>query len=211
MEELTEVITSAEFHPSQCNLFMYSSSKGTIKLSDMRSNSLCDSHAKIFEEYLDPLSHNFFTEITSSISDVKFSHDGRYIASRDYMTVKIWDLAMENKPLKTIDVHEHLRERLCDTYENDAIFDKFEVQFGGDNKSVMTGSYNNQFVIYPNAVNKGGNDKPKSVFKNNTNKRKRMAIEDVMMMTTKITIMTTMTTMMMTMTMKTTSLTRRCQ
>ena len=50
------------------------------------------------------------------------------------MTVKIWDLAMENKPLKTIDVHEHLRERLCDTYENDAIFDKFEVQFGGDNK-----------------------------------------------------------------------------
>ena len=67
MEELTEVITSAEFHPSQCNLFMYSSSKGTIKLSDMRSNSLCDSHAKIFEEYLDPLSHNFFTEITSSI------------------------------------------------------------------------------------------------------------------------------------------------
>ncbi|ABN65420.2 Protein phosphatase PP2A regulatory subunit B (PR55) (Cell division control protein 55) [Scheffersomyces stipitis CBS 6054] len=153
MEELTEVITSAEFHPNHCNLFMYSSSKGTIKLSDMRSNSLCDTHAKIFEEYLDPSSHNFFTEITSSISDVKFSHDGRYIVSRDYMTVKIWDLAMENKPIKTINVHEHLRERLCDTYENDAIFDKFEVQFSGDNKSVMTGSYNNNFMIYPNAIN----------------------------------------------------------
>ncbi len=27
MEELTEVITSAEFHPTQCNLMMYSSSK----------------------------------------------------------------------------------------------------------------------------------------------------------------------------------------
>ncbi|KAK6457698.1 protein phosphatase PP2A regulatory subunit B [Scheffersomyces xylosifermentans] len=155
MEELTEVITSAEFHPHHCNLFMYSSSKGTIKLSDMRSNSLCDSHSKIFEEYLDPSSHNFFTEITSSISDVKFSHDGRYIVSRDYMTVKIWDLAMENKPIKTINVHEHLRERLCDTYENDAIFDKFEVQFSGDNKSVMTGSYNNNFMIYPNAIGSG--------------------------------------------------------
>lgn len=46
MEELTEVITSAEFHPLHCNLFMYSSSKGTIKLADMRSNALCDSHAK---------------------------------------------------------------------------------------------------------------------------------------------------------------------
>ncbi|CAK7893469.1 protein phosphatase PP2A regulatory subunit B [[Candida] anglica] len=153
MEELTEVITSSEFHPQHCNLFMYSSSKGTIKLSDMRSNSLCDSHAKVFEEYIDPSSHNFFTEITSSISDVKFSNDGRYIVSRDYMTVKIWDLAMESKPVKTINVHEHLRDRLCDTYENDAIFDKFEVQFSGDNNSVMTGSYNNNFMIYPNAVN----------------------------------------------------------
>lgn len=158
MEELTEVITSAELHPSHCNLFMYSSSKGTIKLNDMRSNSLCDSHSKIFEEYLDPSSHNFFTEITSSISDVKFSHDGRYIVSRDYMTVKIWDLAMELKPVKTINVHEHLRDRLCDTYENDAIFDKFEVQFGPDNKSMMTGSYNNNFMIYPNAVNTGSSN-----------------------------------------------------
>lgn len=152
MEELTEVITSAEFHPQHCNLFMYSLSKGTIKLLDMRSNSLCDTHAKIFEEYVDPASHNFFTEITSSILDVKFSHDGRYIVSRDYMTVKLWDLAMERKPVATINVHEHLRDRLCDTYENDAIFDKFEVQFGGDNRSVMTGLYNNNFMIYPNAV-----------------------------------------------------------
>lgn len=46
MEELTEVITAAEFHPEQCNVFMYSSSKGTIKLSDMRESALCDQHAK---------------------------------------------------------------------------------------------------------------------------------------------------------------------
>ena len=46
MEELQEVITAAEFHPIQCNLFMYSSSKGTIKLSDMRQRALCDNHAK---------------------------------------------------------------------------------------------------------------------------------------------------------------------
>lgn len=46
MEELTEVITAAEFHPVHCNLFMYSSSKGTIKLSDMRESALCDQHAK---------------------------------------------------------------------------------------------------------------------------------------------------------------------
>lgn len=155
MEELTEVITSAEFHPDHCNLFMYSSSKGTIKLCDMRQNALCDYKAKTFEEFLDPINHNFFTEITSSISDVKFSPNGRYIASRDYLTVKIWDINMDNKPLKTINIHDQLKERLSDTYENDAIFDKFEISFSGDSSSVMTGSYNNNFMIYPNVINTG--------------------------------------------------------
>ncbi|KAI0879273.1 protein phosphatase PP2A regulatory subunit B [Hypoxylon argillaceum] len=149
MEELTEVITAAEFHPVSCNWFMYASSKGTIKLADMRESALCDQHAKLFEQEEDTSSRSFFSEIISSISDVRFSHDGRYILSRDYLTVKIWDVNMERQPVKTIPIHEHLRPRLCDTYENDSIFDKFEVIFSGDAKNVMTGSYNNNFMIYP--------------------------------------------------------------
>jgi serine/threonine-protein phosphatase 2A regulatory subunit B len=85
---------------------------------------------------------------------VRFSHDGRYILSRDYLTVKIWDVNMERQPVKTIPIHEHLRPRLCDTYENDSIFDKFEVVFSGDAKNVMTGSYNNNFMIYPSDPDK---------------------------------------------------------
>lgn len=46
MEELTEVITAAEFHPTQCHWFVYSSSKGSIRLCDMRDRALCDIHAK---------------------------------------------------------------------------------------------------------------------------------------------------------------------
>lgn len=46
MEELTEVITASEFHPTSCNLFVYSSSKGTVRLCDMREAALCDKHAK---------------------------------------------------------------------------------------------------------------------------------------------------------------------
>jgi serine/threonine-protein phosphatase 2A regulatory subunit B len=46
MEELTEVVTAAEFHPQYCNWFMYASSKGTIKLADMRESALCDQHVK---------------------------------------------------------------------------------------------------------------------------------------------------------------------
>ncbi|KAK6583719.1 hypothetical protein PZA11_003449 [Diplocarpon coronariae] len=154
MEELTEVITAAEFHPQSCNWFMYASSKGTIKLADMRESALCDQHAKQFEQEEDPSARSFFSEIISSISDVRFSHDGRYILSRDYLTVKIWDVNMERQPVKTIPIHEHLRPRLCDTYENDSIFDKFEVVFSGDAKNVMTGSYNNNFMIYPSDPDK---------------------------------------------------------
>jgi len=148
MEELTEVITAAEFHPIHCNYFMYSSSKGTIKLSDMRAAALCDQHAKLFEEQEDPANKSFFSEIISSISDVKFSKDGKYILSRDYLTLKIWDITMENRPLKTINIHDHLRNKLCDLYENDCIFDKFECTFSGDGQNVLTGSYNNYFHIY---------------------------------------------------------------
>lgn len=29
-----------------------------------------------------------------------FTKDGRYIVSRDYLTLKIWDINMENKPIQ---------------------------------------------------------------------------------------------------------------
>lgn len=45
-----QVITSAEFHPHHCNIFAYSSSKGCIRLADMRDAALCDRHAKAYEE-----------------------------------------------------------------------------------------------------------------------------------------------------------------
>lgn len=51
MEELTEVITAAEFHPHHCNHFVYSSSRGILRLCDMRASALCDRHSK---------SNNFF-------------------------------------------------------------------------------------------------------------------------------------------------------
>ncbi|EAL65440.1 protein phosphatase 2A regulatory subunit [Dictyostelium discoideum AX4] len=148
MEDLTEVITSAEFHPTSCNIFMYSSSKGTIKLGDLRSSALCDNHAKVFEEYEDPSNKSFFSEIISSISDIKFSRDGRYILSRDFLTLKLWDINMENKPVKTIQIHDYLKPKLCDLYENDCIFDKFECTLNHDGTQMLTGSYHNYLHIY---------------------------------------------------------------
>ncbi|KAK8494388.1 hypothetical protein V6N13_105006 [Hibiscus sabdariffa] len=147
MEDLTEVITSAEFHPTHCNMLAYSSSKGSIRLIDLRQSALCDSHAKLFDEPEPPGSRSFFTEIIASISDIKFSKDGRYILSRDYMTLKLWDINMDSGPVATFQVHEYLRPKLCDLYENDSIFDKFECCLSGDGLRVATGSYSNLFRV----------------------------------------------------------------
>lgn len=62
------------------------------------------SSSTVFEEPEDPSNRSFFSEIISSISDVKFSHSGRYIMTRDYLTVKVWDLNMENRPIETYQV-----------------------------------------------------------------------------------------------------------
>merc|ERR1712088_968320 len=129
MEELTEVITASEFHPKECNLFVYSSSKATNR--------------------------SFFSEIISSISDVKFSNSGRYMISRDYLSVKVWDLHMETKPIETYTVHEYLRSKLCSLYENDCIFDKFECCWNGNDSAIMTGSYNNFFRMFDRNSRKG--------------------------------------------------------
>ena len=142
MEELTEVITSACFHPSHCQHFAYSSSKGTIRLADMRINASCNAASKSFEEPEPVEKRSFFSEIIASVSDVKFSKDGRYFLSRDYLTLKLWDVNMEKSPLATFNVHDHLRPRLCDLYEKDSIFDKFQCCIRGDGKYVASGSYN---------------------------------------------------------------------
>jgi len=55
---------------------------------------------------------SFFSEIISSINDIKFSPCGRYILSRDYMALKLWDINMDSGPLASYPVHESLRGRV---------------------------------------------------------------------------------------------------
>lgn len=51
-----------------------------------------------FEEQEAPGSRSFFTEIIASISDIKFAKDGRYILSRDYMTLKVGFFVFTGSP-----------------------------------------------------------------------------------------------------------------
>jgi len=76
-----------------------------------------------------------------------FSLDGTHLLTRDFLTVKIWDMRMENKPCKILPLHEHLDQRLCELYENDCIFDKFQLCSSPSSPFISTGSYGNMFKV----------------------------------------------------------------
>jgi serine/threonine-protein phosphatase 2A regulatory subunit B len=133
MNELTEVITSAIFHPKECHTFVYGSSKGIVYLGDMRQHAICDKVTRCFKE-TENSDKSFFSEVTKSISDVQFSSNGKYIVARDYLNLYVWDTAMETSPVHIFNIHDHLKSKLYELYENDVIFDKFECCFSHDDK-----------------------------------------------------------------------------
>jgi len=149
MNELNEVITCSEFHPKDPHTFVYASSKGLVRMADMRIQAICDKTMRTYTDKKEKKS--FFSEVIGSISDIKFSNDGRYVLARDYLKMKIWDLAMESEPVKVFDVHDYVKSKLYELYENDGLFDKFECSFSPDNSSLLTGSYSNNFAIFDTA------------------------------------------------------------
>jgi len=146
MNELNEVITSVEFHPTESHSFVHASSKGVVKMADMRSQALCDRTVRTFADKKEKKS--FFSEVIGSISDVKWSNDGRYVLARDYLKLKIWDVNMEAEPVKVLDVHDYVKSKLYELYENDGLFDKFECCFSPNSQNLLTGSYSNNFAIF---------------------------------------------------------------
>lgn len=73
--------------------------------------------------------------------------DGRFLFTRDYLTVKVWDMHMPSAPVSIMTVNPSLRPLLADLYETDAMFDKFECAVSGNGQYFATGTYNNTFQV----------------------------------------------------------------
>uniref|UniRef100_A0A0D9VID2 polyribonucleotide nucleotidyltransferase n=1 Tax=Leersia perrieri TaxID=77586 RepID=A0A0D9VID2_9ORYZ len=158
MEDLVEVITSAEFHPSSCSLLAYGSSRGFVRLVDLRQSALCDRNVRIFQDRENSIRpRTLFSEIISCISDVKFTGDGKYLLTRDYMNLKLWDLRVENSPMATYKVHEFLRPKLSELYNSDNIFDRFSCCANKDGGYFATGSYSNTFRVFSRGATENPN------------------------------------------------------
>lgn len=161
MENLAEVITCCEAHPQNGNIFIYSSSRGTIKLNDLRDRSNCDEDSVVYLENQspdkkwfssgsneNPVNISFFTDVLASISDISFVHDGSKIIARDYLTIKIWDVRKKTEPIEVINFLEYLKPDIKQLCENDSIYDKFEVSSNHAGNIISTGTYNNCFYVF---------------------------------------------------------------
>ena len=147
IQDIKETITCSKFHPTSDSLFIYGTNKGSLKLGDLRSRANCDSAVNFKMENSSNGKSNFFTEMISSYSSATFTPNSRYIVSRDYLTVKVWDLANCKKPVSNITIQDSLKSKLCEIFENDSIFDKFSIACSHDSNTILTGNYNNSFHL----------------------------------------------------------------
>lgn len=69
------------------------------------------------------------------------------IFSRDYLALQIWDIRNTKTPFKTYNVTDYLEKRLCELYESEAIFDKFDMHISPDASMVLSGAYNSNLHL----------------------------------------------------------------
>lgn len=148
IDDLNEVITHAEFHPTIQEMFLISSSKGSTHVCDIRENSSFEKCSVKLEVPIDPAKKHFFSEIVSSVSSATFNPaNNNQIVCRDYLTVKVWDVRNTSKPVKNLYVTDYIDKKLCDLYEAESVFDKFKLQVSPDGSNVVTGAYNSNAHI----------------------------------------------------------------
>mmetsp|Transcript_12721 Transcript_12721/g.24680 ORF Transcript_12721/g.24680 Transcript_12721/m.24680 type:complete len:515 (+) Transcript_12721:456-2000(+) len=161
MTKLMEYITAADLDQVNSNSFIYGTNRGLVRLCDMREKALCDSSSLEFHDpALDAMDKQnarmhtgaggmpgrpFLADLLRNISDVKFAPNNLIVA-RDFMSLKIWDVRQESRPVEIIPVHDYLSPKLWDLYENEYLYESFDVSVSA--QGIMTGSYNSYFHIY---------------------------------------------------------------
>lgn len=158
--ELSEVITSCQFHPTEPSQFLLSSSKGYIEIYDLRQSTKIKAAVKCVIR--DNVSQACpFSEITNSITSARFIELGGspLLASRDYLNVKMWDLRKPQNFVQNLRVQHnlHQEEQLSRAYDTGSIFDRFDLQVpsyrarqnseNSDHMNILTGGYNNTMHV----------------------------------------------------------------
>lgn len=124
-------------------MFLYGTNCGSLVLGDCRVSECCQPLTMRLDSCREKA--NFFTQMISSYSSLAFLNNNKQIVTRDFLSVKVWDICKTDKPIASITIQDTLKTKLCEIFENDCIFDKFNVSLSKDSNTVLTGNYNNNF------------------------------------------------------------------
>lgn len=102
----------------------------------------------VFENTDDPEHPTIFSDFLASVWDAQFLSAERKVVTRDFMSLKVWDMAMESQPAAVIPLNTHLRPVLSELYANETIFDRFEVSCDASGKRFVTGSYHRLLHLF---------------------------------------------------------------
>lgn len=146
LEFITEVITTAEYHPFNSYEFLYATSKGLINLIDTRKKAQISTSSIVLTPPASP--KNVFSELVNVVSSAKYSRDAKYIYSRDFLSIYMWDPRSPKEPVNRFPIHDYLSPRICEFFDSDLIYDRFDIALSPTGSSVMGGSYGDHFFIY---------------------------------------------------------------
>lgn len=117
IEDNSQVINCCQMHPKHDSIFLYGMSKGILNIGDLRISSNADKNSISFKSITGRQS-NIILDLISNISSAIFTQNSKYIISRDFLTVKVWDVCNSKKPLNTIILQESLKSKLSEMVDN---------------------------------------------------------------------------------------------
>ena len=104
-----------------------------------------------------PLS-GYYRSITDSVLDVRWlqtggggggaSDDLRFLVTRDFFLLRVWDVRRLHFPVYTSHVQPHLLSSLPLLLECEALFDSFQVAASPDGRQMVSGGYHNTFTLH---------------------------------------------------------------
>lgn len=130
---------------------MYTTTSGKINVCDFRENS--DFHKKpsvCFNTSQQAVGGkaSVFNKWTNCVSDARFIDSTTQVVSRDYLSVKLWDLratsnnGLGSKPIYSAQVTDYMECNLTTLMDQDSLEDEFFIDVTPDGKHLATGGYN---------------------------------------------------------------------
>ena len=142
-----ELVSSASFNGfgSSC-VFLYTTSKGMINICDFRekSNFTNRPSQQLSTALANKGQNDQYNRLLDYVSSALFLNDANQVVSRDYLSVKLWDLrsSANYKPLFSAQVTDYMEKNLSTLYEQDSLDDEFFLDVSPDGKHMVTGGYN---------------------------------------------------------------------